>query len=84
MFCDDANGLVIDLGHHRSYAGFIGEESPSYCCDSQYAFFQQANSDSDHNSIQPIFTHNGRLNFLLLRVKKILNLKRRFKKNYKA
>lgn len=36
MFCDDANGLVMDLGHSISYTGFIGEESPSYSCDSHY------------------------------------------------
>ena len=63
MFCDDANGLVIDMGHHKSYAGFIGEESPAYCCDSQYAYYADSAPYTPRPVEHPIYRkykHKGK------------------------
>ena len=63
MFCDDANGLVMDLGHSMSYTGFIGEETPSYSCDSHYMYRAGNQSETSFlnpsNSMFKRYFHNG-------------------------
>ena len=41
MFCDDINGIVVHIGHLRSFIGFVGDEIPSYQTDS--AFYHNKN-----------------------------------------
>ena len=64
MFCDDANGLVIDLGHNNSYSGFIGEETPSYTCDSNFLLKPGNSSTSNFwipkNSMFKQYFQNGK------------------------
>jgi actin-related protein len=36
MFCDDISGLVVQVGHLKSYIGWVGDETPSYQTDSYF------------------------------------------------
>lgn len=45
MFCDDANGLVIDIGQTQTYSGFIGAETPSYTCESCYGMISSKSNN---------------------------------------
>lgn len=36
MFCDDISGLVVQVGHLKSYIGWVGDELPSFQTDSSF------------------------------------------------